>query len=241
MAECQRHHLPPESPPRQQQPQNYPPPPKMSPEQKRPKNKDAYSNYYQTSDSYRAICTCLTIVLLVLGAIALTLWLIYRPHKPQFTVAAAAIYSLNATSPPSQISTTMQFTIVTRNPNHRVSIRYDRLQAFVAYRNQAITQQVMLPPLAHRRRSSVAVSPVLGGVPVPVSAEVVNGLMMDEAYGVVRLRVVVVGRLRWKITGLDIRTGHYGIYVKCDVLVGLKKGFVGQVPLLGTPACKVDI
>lgn len=214
----------------------------MSPDRKPRKNMAPYSSYYQTSNPYRALCTCLTVLLLLLGATALTLWLVYRPHKPQFTVAAAAIYSLNVTSPPSQISTTMQFTIVTRNPNRRVSIRYDRLRAFVAYRNQAITPQVTLPPLVHRRHSSVAVSPVLGGAAVPVSVEVVNGLVMDQAYGVVRLRVVVVGRLRWKVKGMGIKTGHYGIYVKCDVLVGLKKGFVGQVPLLDSPAaCKVDI
>lgn len=84
-------------------------------------------------------------------------------------------------------------------------------------------------------------SPVLGGgQAVPVAVEVVNGLAVDEAYGVVGLRVVLLGRLRWK-TGV-VKTGHYGIYVKCDVLVGLKKGIVGQVPLLGSPVrCKVDI
>ncbi|XP_061998076.1 NDR1/HIN1-like protein 1 [Rosa rugosa] len=255
MAEEQNHHLPPESPqeqnlhpppesppPPQQKPQNnhyqnHFPPPEMIPD----RNIKECNMHHQTSEPYRALCTCLTILLLILGATTLALWLVYRPHKPQFTVAAVAIYSLNATSPPSQISTTMQFTIVTCNPNRRVSIRYDRLQAFVAYRNQAITQQVMLPPLAHGRHSSVAVSPVLGGVAVPVSGEVLNGLAIDEAYGVVKLRVVVVGRLRWKVMGLGIRTGHYRIYVKCDVLVGLKKGFVGQVPLLGSPNCKVDI
>ncbi|KAB2595896.1 protein YLS9 [Pyrus ussuriensis x Pyrus communis] len=187
---------------------------------------------------YRALCTCFSIFLLLAGVTALTLWLVYRPHKPQFTIVGAAVYSLNVTSPPL-ISTTMQFTLVTRNPNRRVSIYYDRLSAFVAYKNQAITPQVTLPPLVHEHRSTVAVSPVLGGGEVPVAVEVVNGLMMDEVYGVVALRVVVTGRLRWKAGA--IRTGHYGIYVKCDVLVGLKKGFVGQVPLLGNPACKVDI
>lgn len=85
----------------------------------------------------------------------------------------------------------------------------------------------------------MSLSPVIGGTPLPVSLEVTNGLMVDEAYGVVGLKLVFVGRLRWKAGA--IRTAHYGLYVKCDVLMGLKKGFVGQVPLLGTPACDVDI
>ncbi|KAA8520799.1 hypothetical protein F0562_014929 [Nyssa sinensis] len=105
--------------------------------------------------------------------------------------------------------------------------------------NQAITQPVILPPLFHEKHSTVALSPILGGGPVPVSVEVTNGLVMDEAYGMVGLRLVLLGKMRWKAGA--IRTGRYGIYVKCDVLVGLKKGFVGQVPLLQSPQCKVDI
>ncbi|XP_008245646.1 PREDICTED: protein YLS9 [Prunus mume] len=217
--------------------------PKMTEEEDHKKNPTTKKRYMASSPiypsgPYRSICTCLSIFLLLAGVTALTLWLVYRPHKPQFTVVGAAVYDLNATSPPL-ISTTMQFTLVTHNPNRRVSIYYDRLYAFVSYKNQAITPQVALPSLVHEHRSTVAVSPVLGGRAVPVSLEVVNGLTMDEAYGVVGLRVVVMGRLRWKAGA--IRTAHYGVYVKCDVLVGLKRGFVGQVPLLGNPSCQVDI
>ena len=74
---------------------------------------------------------------------------------------------------------------------------------------------------------------------VPVSMEVANGLLMDEAYGVMGLRVVLLGRLKYKAGA--IWSAHYGVYVKCDVLVGLKKGVAGQVPMLGSPQCDVDI
>ncbi|KAJ4728016.1 Late embryogenesis abundant protein [Melia azedarach] len=184
------------------------------------------------------ICKIIAIFLLLAGVTALTLWLVYRPYKPRFSVVDAAIYNLNATSPPF-ISTSMQFTLITRNPNKRVVIMYEKLSAYVSYRNQQITPPIYLPPLYQETKSTVALSPVLGGGPVPVSAEVVNGLMMDESYGVVSLRVVLLGRLRWKAGA--IRTGRYGVYVKCDIWVGLKKGFVGQVPLLGSPPCKVDV
>lgn len=85
----------------------------------------------------------------------------------------------------------------------------------------------------------VSMSPVIGGAPVPVSPDVSNGLVMDEAYGVVGMKLIIQGKLRWK-TGA-VRTAHYGIYVKCDLMMGLKKGFSGQVPLLGAPVCGVDI
>lgn len=186
----------------------------------------------------RAICTFLITFLVLAGITALIVWLVYRPHKPKFRVVSAAIFDLNITSPPF-LSTTMQFTLTTRNSNKRVSFFYDQLSAFVSYRNQAITPPVMLPPLYHETKSTVALSPVLGGgASVPVSPEVSNGLAMEEAYGVVALRLVLVGKLRYKAG--TIRTARYGVYVKCDMLIGLKKGFVGQVPLLPAPGCKVD-
>ncbi|GAV78872.1 LEA_2 domain-containing protein [Cephalotus follicularis] len=186
----------------------------------------------------QTLCIAVAIFLLLAGVTALIVWLIYRPIKPQFSVVGAAIYDLNTTSLPF-ISTSMQFTVVTRNPNKRVSIYYDKLSAYVSYRNQQITPSLYLPPLYQAEKSTVALSPVLGCVGVPVSVEVANGLMMDEAYGVVAFRLVFLGRLRWKAGA--IRTGRYGVYVKCDVLVGLKKGFLGQVPLLGSSRCKVDV
>ncbi|KAI6696745.1 hypothetical protein NL676_016864 [Syzygium grande] len=191
-----------------------------------------------SENACRSVLAAVTILLLLVGVTALIVYLIYRPERPQFSVVGAAVYDLNATSPPV-ISTTMQFTLLIRNPNRRVSIYYDRLSAFVSYRNQAITPPASLPSLFHETRSTVELSPVLGGAAVPVAPEVGNGLEVDEAYGVVGLRVMVLGRLRYKAGA--IRTGHYGFYVRCDVLVGLKKGFEGQVPLLASPPCKVDV
>ena len=191
-----------------------------------------------SGDPRRAVCTGITIFLLLAGVTLLVLWLVYRPHKPRFTVIGAAVYDLNTTTPPL-MSTTVQFSVLIKNPNRRVSIYYDRFSAFVSYRNQAITPQVLLPPLYQEKRSSVSVSPVIGGTPLPVSVEVSNGLAMDEAYGVVGLRLIFQGRVRWKAGA--IKTAHYGLYVKCDVLMGLKKGLVGQVPLLGVTPCDVDL
>ncbi|RDX82919.1 NDR1/HIN1-like protein 1, partial [Mucuna pruriens] len=190
-----------------------------------------------SSGARRAVCTGITIFLLLVGITLLVLWLVYRPHKPRFTVIGAAIYGLNATTPPL-MSATMQFSVLIKNPNRRVSIYYDRFSAFVSYRNQAITPQVLLPPLYQEKHSSVSVSPVVGGTEVPVSVEVSNGLVVDEAYGVVALKLIFEGRVRWKAGA--IKTAHYGLYVKCDLFMGFKKGLMGQVPLLGVTTCDVD-
>ncbi|CAN4125227.1 unnamed protein product [Withania somnifera] len=133
------------------------------------------------------------------------------------------------------MSTAMQFTVLGRNPNRRVRLDYDQFSALVYYKGQAITPPVMLPPLYQETKSTVVLSPVFRGTSVPVSVEVANGLLIDEAYGVVALRLAFVGRMRYK-AGI-VKTKHSGFYVKCDMLVGFKRGFVGQVPLLGSRDC----
>ncbi|CAI8607759.1 unnamed protein product [Vicia faba] len=195
------------------------------------------SRYRIPNAPKREHCICITIFFLLLGIILLILWLAYHPSKPHITVTSASIYSLNATSPPF-MSISMQFTIFIRNPNKRVSIYFDRLSTYVSYRNQPITPHVILQPLYLEKHGTVSVSPVLGSVPVPVSADVMNGLVVDEGYGVVGVKLVLQGRLRWK-SG-EIKSAHYNLYAKCDLLLGLKKGLVGQIPLIGAPVCDVD-
>lgn len=80
---------------------------------------------------------------------------------------------------------------------------------------------------------------MLGGGLVPVSPEVGYGLAADQGYGVVGLRWVLLGRVKYKAGAIWSR--RYAIYVRCDVLVGIRRGFVGQVPLLGSPDCSVDV
>lgn len=90
-------------------------------------------------------------------------------------------------------------------------------------------------------------SPVVGGgTPVAVPPGLVEGLVADEAYGVVGLSWVLVGRVKYRAGWF--RSGHSRVYVRCDVMVGLKSGGgvgggnpSGQVPLLGNPPCFVDI
>ncbi|XAR62913.1 hypothetical protein NMG60_11022651 [Bertholletia excelsa] len=192
------------------------------------------------TDPRRALCGCIFIFLLLAGVTTLTVWLVYRPQKPRYEVVGVAVFNLNNTSPPL-LSVTLQFSIVTRNPNKRVSIFYDHLSAFVTYHNQMITQPVSLPPFFHEKYSTVELSPILGGsgAVVPVSPDVSYGLGMDVAYGVVGLSVVLLGKLRWKAGA--ITTARYGLYVKCDVMLRLTKGSAGEVPFVESPVCKVDV
>ncbi|CAN1153955.1 hypothetical protein LINPERPRIM_LOCUS15030 [Linum perenne] len=55
------------------------------------------------------------------------------------------------------------------------------------------------------------------------------------------MTLVLVGKLRWKFGVL--RSEGNGVYVSCDVWVGLKRllGVTGQVPLLASPHYAIDV
>ncbi|KAF9601876.1 hypothetical protein IFM89_023795 [Coptis chinensis] len=193
-----------------------------------------------TAPNNRLRIIYVVILLVLVGAAALAGYLVFRPHKPHFMVEGVAIYELNTdnTTTPMMMSAKMQFTVVTRNPNKYVGIYYDPLSAYVTYRNQQITPTVMFPFLFQETKTTVGFSPIIGGGIMPVSVEVANGLVMDQANGVVPFRLIFTGRVKYKAVAI---TTKHALCVKCDVTVGLKEGVVGQVPLLGAPECTVDI
>lgn len=184
-----------------------------------------YRDTYDPQGTRRKISTAVVIILLLLLISGLVLWLLYRPHKPRFTVVGASVFAING-------GTTMQFTLVTRNPNQRVDIHYNHLVVFLSYNNQAISPPLMLPPLHHETKTTVAMTPML-----LVPPEFVNGLGNDDGFVAVSLRVVLTGNLKYKG---GIWSRHKRVYVGCDVLVGLKRGSLDEVPLLGPSVCKVD-
>uniref|UniRef100_A0A0E0L1N9 Late embryogenesis abundant protein LEA-2 subgroup domain-containing protein n=1 Tax=Oryza punctata TaxID=4537 RepID=A0A0E0L1N9_ORYPU len=225
---------------------------------------------YGSADPARTLCFVVLVVILLAGITALVLYLVYRPSRPDFAVTSVAVYSLSlngtttagAASPgavpgagaPATLAASFQFTLVIRNPNGRSAARYDRLAAYVAYRGEPITAPVPMPPLVQDADSAVAVAPVLGAgaaaPPVPVSPDTAAALATDVSYGVVALRVVLLGRVRF-VSG-PFRSGWHSMYARCDLLVGVRKSVQAaaggggaaagpEAPLLGNPTCAVDM
>ena len=188
------------------------------------------------------------------GVLALALFLVYRPMKPQASVARAAVYRLTSVptagnssssySAPNAVCATLQFTLLLHNPSDRAAVLYDGLVAYASYRGEAVTLPAELPAVVQERGADVALSPVLGGgEAVPVSADAVRALAADGAARRVQLRLVIVGRVRYRAG--PFRTGWHDLYVRCDAVVGLGAeaaagGGAGDVPLLEYPQCAVD-
>jgi hypothetical protein len=163
----------------------------------------------------RLLLILLTLVLLA-GVVALIVYLVLRPTHPRFYLQDASLRQLDLTNGSAPLlSTTVQVTIASRNPNGRVGVYYDRLDVSASYKYQQITLGSRLQPAPlYQGHGDVDVwSPVLVGPNVPFAPFLADALSKDIAAGYLVLQVRIDGRVRWKVGSWV--SGHYHIFVTC--------------------------
>ncbi|XP_051148918.1 NDR1/HIN1-like protein 1 [Andrographis paniculata] len=164
----------------------------------------------------RRLCGVILVAGFLLLLVILLIWAILQPKNPRFVLQDATIFSLNVTAP-NVISTTVQVSINSRNPNSRVGIYYDRLTVFAAYRNQQITYYSAIPPVYQGHNDVNVWSPFIYGNNVPVAPYNGVALAQDKSDGAISLVVKISGRVRWKV-GAFI-SGRYHLHVTCPAYI----------------------
>ncbi|XP_052178252.1 NDR1/HIN1-like protein 1 [Diospyros lotus] len=162
-----------------------------------------------------AAVAVLAFVLLILFIIFLV-WLILRPTKPRFILLDATIYAFNI-SGPNFLTSNLQVTLSSRNPNARISIYYDKLDVYAAYRSQQITLPTLLPADYQGHKDINVWSPFLYGNAVPIAPYLADVLAQDQMAGTLLINVRINGRVRWKV-GTFI-SGRYHLYVNCPAYI----------------------
>ncbi|KAJ7959436.1 Late embryogenesis abundant protein [Quillaja saponaria] len=165
-------------------------------------DKKYYKKFFFVFSSF--FTTILSLILLI--------WLILRPSKPQFSLKQVDIYLLNL-SDPHLLNSSIQLTLLSKNPNQKVGIYYDELQVYAAYKGQQITVDTNLPPFyqGHEENNLLTASLIGSGLPVAPSFGYEVG--RDQTAGRLILNLKANGRLRWKV-GTWV-SGRYRFNVNC--------------------------
>ncbi|KAF6169314.1 hypothetical protein GIB67_013744 [Kingdonia uniflora] len=192
-----------------------------------------HGNHYWYGRIFTGIITFICIVLCVV----LIVGLILHPHKPYFTLQDATVYQLNVSSP-NFLSSSIQVTIGSRNPNGKIGIYYDRLDVFASYRNQQITLLTSIPPSYQGHRDINVWSPYITGNTVPVAPYLAVSLIDDQSAGMILLNIKIDGRLRWKV-GTWI-SGGYHIDVNCPAYLTFGDKYSSNTIGIG-PAMKYQL
>ncbi|KAL0910503.1 hypothetical protein M5K25_021492 [Dendrobium thyrsiflorum] len=182
---------------------------------------------------------CITLFIILVLLAILIVWLVLRPTKPQFYLQDARVLGLNL-SAPNLLSSTIQITISSRNPNERVGIYYDRLDVYAAYKNQQITPAYSIPSLYQGHKDIDVWSPYLSGSFVPIAPYLCTSLTQDEDNGFLFLYVKIDGRLRWKVGSWT--SDRYHIFVDCPAFLTFDNHAGGPViRFQQMSTCSVDV
>jgi len=169
--------------------------------------------------SCRRLLAILLVLVLLVAIIALIIYLVLRPTHPRFFLQDASLRQLdlsNGTSS-SVLSTALQVTVASRNPNDKVGVYYDRLDVYASYKYQQITVAASLPAVYQGHGDVDVWSPVLSGPDVPFAPYLADALRQDCQAGYLILQVKIDGRVRWKV-GSWI-SGHYHLFVTCPAFL----------------------
>ncbi|KAL3628151.1 hypothetical protein CASFOL_027197 [Castilleja foliolosa] len=162
----------------------------------------------------RRCCACLLALIILILFTILIIWAVLQPKKPRFTLQDATIFALNV-SAPNVISTTLQVTVYSRNPNSRIGIYYDRLAVYANYHNQQVTVFTGIPPVYQGHKDVNVWSPFIYGSNVPVAPYNGLALSQDQTNGAVTMTIKINGRVKWKVGSFV--SGRYHLHVTCPV------------------------
>nr|WIW57619.1 late embryogenesis abundant protein LEA49 [Pinus tabuliformis] len=187
---------------------------------------------------YRRFLQALLALLFIVLFVILVIFLALHPHKPRFYLQNATVSVLNVSD--GLLTSSLQFTVVSRNPNDRIGVIYDSLSTYASYLDQQITAEFSLPPFYQDPKDINVLAPILYGNSVPLAPVVCEQLSYESLKGSLSLSLRMNGRVRWKVGSW--RSGHYHLYVNCEAIVWLSNnGIGGQVPLQPITTCHVEV
>ncbi|XP_057840863.2 NDR1/HIN1-like protein 12 [Cryptomeria japonica] len=188
---------------------------------------------------WRGLCGCLLFLIIIVLFVILIIYLALRPHKPRFYVQDAVIRQWNLTGDDT-LTSSLQFTIISRNPNDRIGVYYDRISGYANYLGQQISPYSPLMPFYQGHNDINVISPVLYGASVPLAPFVADHLRSEQQNGILTVNLRIGGKVRWKVGTWT--SGHYRLNVNCYAILGFTSCCNGgQAPLQAGTRCDVDV
>nr|GLL46093.1 NDR1/HIN1-like protein 12 [Ipomoea trifida] len=191
-------------------------PPKPAGKLKKMSGKECSIHKDRRQKAVRQFCGCVLILLFLILLTILIVWAVLQPKKPRFILQDATIYNFNV-SAPNIFSTTIQVTVSSHNPNRRVGVYYDKLDAFATYHDQQITYYTVIPPVYQGHKDTNLWSPFIYGNNVPIAPFNGPDLRQDQDAGAVWITVKLNGRVKWRVGSFT--SGRYHLHVTCPAYI----------------------
>ncbi|KAI0504974.1 hypothetical protein KFK09_015931 [Dendrobium nobile] len=147
------------------------------------------------------LCSILLTLILISGIIILILWLSLRPHRPRFYLSSFSAPSLS----------TLSFDVSDRNPNSKIAIYYDDINATVFSNNRQLATGIVQSAFYQPAKNTTEIHGqfvIAGG----------QNIAIDATTNQVTLRLELNTVVQFKLSTWD--THHHNMHVSCEFAVG---------------------
>ncbi|XP_050383024.1 NDR1/HIN1-like protein 10 [Argentina anserina] len=170
-----------------------------------------------------------------MGLAFLVFWLIVRPTKVKFHVTDATLTQFNF-SADSNLHYNLALNLTIRNPNKKIGVYYDRIEARALYEGQRLNT-VTLTPFYQGHKTTNVFNPVFKGQQLIVGSDLLEEFNEQKSAGVYEIEMKLYLRIRFKLGG--IKTGKFKPRIECDLKVPLSQNGT-SVGTFQTEKCSVD-
>jgi len=169
-------------------------------------------------------CCCLVTLLLkviitvltLIGLFVLIVWLIFRPiNKVKFHVTDVALTEFNYTNN-TMLRYNLTFNVSIRNPNKKIGIYYNRVEAKAFYEGQRFGYRSLTPFYQGHKNTTVLNVVFTGTQPVTLQGEDLKQFNSEKTSGLYSIALELSLRVKFKLG--KVKTARFKPKVECDDL-----------------------
>lgn len=171
-----------------------------------------------------------------IGLAVLILWLIFRPNRIKFHVTDASLTKFNL-SADNNLHYNLALNITIRNPNERIGIYYDRIEARPLLEGERFDND-FLPTFYQGHENTTVLRHVFEGQHLVVlGGDERSDFDEQKRAGVYDIDVKLYLRIRFKVG--KVKSWRMKPKIKCDLKVPLSAD--GKTPAVGFKRTKCDL
>ncbi|KAF3447534.1 hypothetical protein FNV43_RR12720 [Rhamnella rubrinervis] len=227
-------------------------PTSTKPQLRPPYRPQAQYHHRRHRRSNRNLCCCCcfwsVLVLLALALLAAiagaAVYVLYRPHRPEFSVTSLRIAKLNLTTSSdassSHLNSLLHLAVTCKNPNSHFTFFYDSFTITTSSTNDVQIANGSIPAFVSEKKNETAFRVDMSASQA-LDVESVKSLRPDlKKKNGVPLKIELDTKVKVKMGGL--KSKKVGIRVTCEGIKGsVPKGKSPSVASVSDAKCKVDL
>ncbi|KAL2506962.1 Late embryogenesis abundant (LEA) hydroxyproline-rich glycoprotein family [Forsythia ovata] len=223
-------------------PYTAPPPTAYYINQNNPYNQQSYH-----PDPYSARrATCLRRIfafviglIIIFGTITFIVWLVLRPQVPEFRVDSFSVSNFTVGNN-SLVSFTSEVSLTARNPNKKMRLDYDHIEAVVFYKSESLADTT-IPPFSQDTKSETSIKANFAAAGSYVDNRVVGGINGDRSKnGNVEFNLRMLSRVKFEAKAWRMRRRFLKVFCG-DLVVGIPSNGRSGTLTSGPKQCREGI